>query len=64
MTTQVRKYKNNGFRVTTRILSWSQMVREAEGSRWNLPIGKSFFGENGERVFVQYNDAVTGPNGA
>jgi len=63
MTTPTTNYANLGFKVTTRLLSWEQMVREAEGSRWNLPIGKYFFGDGNQRVFVTYNDAITGPGG-
>ena len=40
------------------------MVREAEGSRWNLPQAVYFFGENQQIVYVNYNMRVTGPGGA
>ncbi len=53
-----KNYANLGYKVTTRIISWEQLVREAEGSRWNLPIGKYFFGD--DRVFVVYDDSITG----
>lgn len=56
-----RNYKNLGYKVTTRTLDWGQMVREAEGSRWNLPVATYFFGENQQIVYVSYNMAVTGP---
>jgi hypothetical protein len=58
MTTSNRDYSNLGYTVTTRTISWEQMVREAEGSRWNLPV--KIYDIEG-RVFVQYNAAVTGP---
>ena len=58
-----RNYSNLGHGVTTRLISWEQTVRDAEGSRWNLPIGKYFFGDGNQFVFVEYNDAVQGPNG-
>ncbi len=60
MSQPIKNYKNLGFKVTTRIMSWEQMVREAEGSRWNLPQATYFIGD---KVFVSYNQAVTGPNG-
>jgi hypothetical protein len=63
MSNTPRQYSNLGYKVTTRIVDWGQMVREVEGSRWNLPTGKYFFGDGDQRVFVTYSDAVTGPGG-
>jgi len=60
MATQ-RNYRNLGFGVTTRLMSWEQAVRDAEGSRWNLPTGKFFFGDADQFVFVDYVDNVSGP---
>lgn len=64
MATQQTNYNNLGYRVTTTTKSWEQMVREAEGSRWNLPQAVYFFGENQQIVYVNYNMRVTGPGGA
>ena len=56
-----RNYRNLGYKVTTRNMSWEQMCRDAEGSRWNLPTGAYFFGENQQIVYVTYDFAITGP---
>lgn len=56
-----RNYRDLGYSVTTRILSWEQAVRDAEGTRWNLPIGKYFFGDADQYVFVEYDDSISGP---
>ncbi len=57
----VRRLSNLGYPVTTSIISWEQAVREAEGSRWDLPFAVYFFGDEEQRVFVSYNLAITGP---
>ena len=50
-----------GYPVTTRIISWEQTVRDAEGARWDLPIGKYFFGDQDQYVFVSYDDSIKDP---
>jgi hypothetical protein len=55
-------YANLGHKVTTTIINYGQMVREAEGSRWNLPIGIwSQYPDSNISTYVSYNQAVTGP---
>jgi len=59
----IARLSNLGHGVSTRLISWEQQVRDAEGSRWNLPIGKYFFGDANQYVFVEYDDAIQGPPG-
>lgn len=59
---EVKRLSNLGYSVSTSIISYEQAVREAEGSRWDLPFAIYFFGSDEDRVFVSYNLAVTGPN--
>jgi hypothetical protein len=61
MAQPTRDYSNLGYDVTTRTMSWNQKVRQAEGSRWNLPQAAYFMGENNQYVFVKYDWRVTGP---
>lgn len=59
-----RNYANQGYKVTTRTISWQQQVREAEGARWDYPQASYFIDTPaGRLVFVKYNWAVTGPEG-
>ena len=61
MAVKVNNFTNTGYKVTTRILDWNQMVREADGPRWNLPQANYFIETPfGQRVFVKYSWAVTG----
>ena len=58
-----RNYRNLGYGVTTRLMSWEQAVRDAEGSRWNYPYAIYLMEtEAGLIPFVNYDVAVTGPD--
>jgi len=55
--------KNLGYKVTVRKVDWSQLVRETEGDRWNLPQANYILNTAaGQRVFVTYDWAIKGPD--